>query len=86
MDKNVSKGSGDCFLLQLKTKWAEIMCMHMAGRKRRLPCGKVTACSAALQHRDRTGSGGATHQSDRKTRPHFLSADLPEGCFLSSPA
>lgn len=75
--------SCDCALLQLKTKRGRDY-VHMP-KKKRLHCGKVTACSAALQQ-SRTGSGGATHQSDRKTRPRFLSADLPEGCFLSSPA
>lgn len=48
---NDSKESGDCVLLQLKTKRAEIMCKHVMARKGRLPCGKVTACSAALQYR-----------------------------------
>lgn len=54
-------------------------------QKKEVACGKVSACSAAVQHRVPTGSGRATHQSDRKTRPHFLAAGLPEGCFLSSP-
>lgn len=52
------------------------MCMSVQG-------DRVLRSPAALR---RTGRGGATHRSDRKTRLHFLSADLPEGCSLSSPA
>lgn len=52
MNKNDSKGSDDCVLLQFKNKRGQRLRVHVYdSQRRRLPCGKVTACSAALQRR-----------------------------------
>ena len=62
-------------------------CTERKIERDRLPSGKETVCYATPQHGTepyRKGRG-YTHRSDRKTRPHFLSADLPEGCSPSSP-
>lgn len=40
MDKNDGKESGDCVLLQLKTKRAEIMCKHVTTRKGGCPAAR----------------------------------------------